>query len=216
MSRYPYGLSPDITPTSSPSKLTKAQKSRARREPSGVFSLFSPPQIQQFREAFALIDHDGDGIVSEQDLKHIFSSLGISPSRSTLDQLLADRPGDRRGSLGGIHSRIASAESADGGGGGTDRGITFPMFLTMMGEHLYDFDAEAELLAAFECFDESDSGFVKCDEIRKWLGDVGERMDEHEIDKFLKGPFTRNGQFNYREWVKVLRINTDNEETDSQ
>lgn len=79
MSRYPYGLSPDITPTSSPSKLTKAQKSRARREPSGVFSLFSPPQIQQFREAFGLIDHDGDGIVSEQDLKHIFSSLGASP-----------------------------------------------------------------------------------------------------------------------------------------
>ena len=76
MSRYPYGLSPDITPTSTPTKLTKAQKSRARREPSGVFSLFSPPQIQQFREAFALIDHDGDGIVSEQDLKHIFSSLG--------------------------------------------------------------------------------------------------------------------------------------------
>ncbi|KAI0652431.1 EF-hand protein [Trametes meyenii] len=213
MSRYPYGLSPDITPTSSPSKLTKAQKSRARREPSGVFSLFSPPQIQQFREAFALIDHDGDGIVSEQDLKHIFSSLGISPSRSTVDQLLADRPGDRRGSLGGgAHSRMASAESD----GGTDRGITFPMFLTMMGEHLYDFDAEQELLEAFECFDEADSGFVKCDEIRKWLGDVGERMDEHEIDKLLKGPFTRNGQFNYREWVKVLRINTDPEEPDSQ
>ena len=78
MSRYPYGLSPDITPTSTPSKLTKAQKSRARREPSGVFSLFSPPQIQQFREAFSLIDHDGDGIVAEQDLKHIFSSLGAS------------------------------------------------------------------------------------------------------------------------------------------
>ena len=55
------------------------------------------------------------------------------------------------------------------------------MFLTMMGEHLYDFDAESELLAVFECFDEADSGFVKCDEIRKWLGDVGERMDEHEV-----------------------------------
>lgn len=55
------------------------------------------------------------------------------------------------------------------------------MFLTMMGEHLYDFDADSELLAAFECFDEGDSGFVKCDEIRKWLGDVGERMDDVEV-----------------------------------
>lgn len=75
MSRF---LSPDITPQSTPTKLSKSQKSRARREPSGVFSLFQPPQIQQFREAFSLIDHDGDGVVSEQDLKHIFTSLGAS------------------------------------------------------------------------------------------------------------------------------------------
>ena len=78
-----------------------------------------------------------------------------------------------------MHARAAALEPADGGAG--DRGITFPMFLTMMGEHLYDFDAESELLAAFECFDEGDTGFVKCDEIRKWLGDVGERMDEVEV-----------------------------------
>ncbi|KAH9951000.1 EF-hand protein [Amylocystis lapponica] len=194
MSRYPDLLSPDITPTSTPSKLTKSQRSRQRREPSGVFSLFSPPQIQH-----------------EQDLKHIFASLGITPSRTMIDDLLADRPGDRRGS--GVHSRLPSFE-ADAAG---DRGITFPMFLTMMGEHLYDFDTEAELLAAFECFDENDTGFVKCDEIRRWLGDVGERMDQKEIDKLLKGPFTdRQGNFNYREWVKVLRINTDNDEADSQ
>ena len=62
-----------------------------------------------------------------------------------------------------------------------DRGINFTMFLTMMGERLFQFDAEPELIEAFECFDEADSGFVKCDEIRKWLGDVGERMDEHEV-----------------------------------
>ena len=82
MSRYSGFLSPDITPQSSPSKLTKAQKSRQRREPSGVFSLFQPPQVQQFREAFSLMDHDSDGVVSEQDLKHIFTSLGASPSPS--------------------------------------------------------------------------------------------------------------------------------------
>lgn len=63
-----------LTPTSTPSKLK--QRSRARREPSGVFALFQTPQIQQFKEAFSLIDQDGDGIVSEQDLKGIFASLG--------------------------------------------------------------------------------------------------------------------------------------------
>lgn len=55
------------------------------------------------------------------------------------------------------------------------------MFLTMMGEHLYDFDTEQELLGAFECFDENDSGFVKADEMRKWLSESGERMDQSEV-----------------------------------
>jgi myosin regulatory light chain 12 len=80
-----------------------------------------------------------------------------------LDGLLNDRPG--------AHKTDASE----------DRGINFTMFLTMMGEHLFEFDPEPELLEAFECFDESDSGFVKCDEIRRWMADVGERMDTREV-----------------------------------
>jgi myosin regulatory light chain 12 len=42
--------------------------------------LFQPPQVQQFKEAFSLIDQDGDGIVTEEDLKRIFASLGQFPS----------------------------------------------------------------------------------------------------------------------------------------
>jgi len=38
--------------------------------------LFQAAQIQQFKEAFQLIDHDKDGWVNESDLKEIFSSLG--------------------------------------------------------------------------------------------------------------------------------------------
>ena len=72
MSKYPDYLTANVTP----SKLSKGQKSRARREPSGVFSLFQAPQIQQFKEAFQLIDHDKDGWVNESDLKEIFASLG--------------------------------------------------------------------------------------------------------------------------------------------
>ncbi|PFH54858.1 hypothetical protein AMATHDRAFT_52859 [Amanita thiersii Skay4041] len=199
MSRYPDHLSVNPAPT----KLGKSPKSRARREPSGVFSLFQASQIQQFKEAFQLIDHDKDGWVSETDLKEIFSSLGITPSRQTLDELLSARPG--------THGRSNSLEESV-----SDRGINFTMFLTMMGERLFEFDTEAELLEAFESFDENDSGFVKVDEMKKWLSEVGERMDQREIDKFLKGPFTdRQGNFNYREWVKVLRVNVDDEETES-
>ncbi|KAG8897422.1 hypothetical protein FRB99_008162 [Tulasnella sp. 403] len=186
-SRYPNSIASTLSPS------IKSAKSRARREPSGVFSLFQTAQIQQFKEAFSLIDQDGDGMVTEADLKNTFSNLGITPTRRMMDDLLTDRPG---------------GESADD----KDRGVNFTMFLTMMGEHLLELDSEQELLEAFECFDENDEGKVKCEELRKWLGEVGERMDDEEIDRLLKGPFTdRQGYFNYREWVKVLRVNGEDE-----
>lgn len=62
-----------------------------------------------------------------------------------------------------------------------DRGVNFTMFLTMMGEHLLELDSEAELLEAFACFDEGDEGKVKCDDMRKWLSEVGERMNQHDV-----------------------------------
>ena len=81
MSRYPDYLSPNVTPAKG---FSKSPKSRTRREPSGVFSLFQPTQIQQFKEAFQLIDHDKDGWVNEGDLKEIFSSLGRKKNNYSL------------------------------------------------------------------------------------------------------------------------------------
>lgn len=70
--KYPSSLAPDTQPPG----ISRGQRSRSRREPSGAFQLFQAPQIQQFKEAFSLIDQDGDGIVSEKDLKSVFTNLG--------------------------------------------------------------------------------------------------------------------------------------------
>jgi myosin regulatory light chain 12 len=85
-----------------------------------------------------------------------------------MEELLTSRPGE--GS-----SQPTSTEDS------RDRGVNFAMFLTMMSEHLFEFDAEAELLEAFSSFDESDSGMVRCDEIRKWLSESGDRMSQGEV-----------------------------------
>ena len=71
--RYPSSLAPDAPPPAA----ARGQRSRSRREPSGAFQLFQAPQIQQFKEAFSLIDQDGDGIISEKDLKAVFANLGM-------------------------------------------------------------------------------------------------------------------------------------------
>ena len=51
----------------------------------------------------------------------------------------------------------------------------------MMGEHLLELDPEHELLEAFACFDEGDKGVVQVSEMRRWLGELGDRMDDKEV-----------------------------------
>lgn len=47
------------------------------REPSGgAYTMFTPQQVKQFKEAFNMIDQDGDGRVTEEDLKVMLSNLG--------------------------------------------------------------------------------------------------------------------------------------------
>ena len=106
MSKYPDYLSPNATPT----KLGKSQKSRARREPSGVFSLFQAPQIQQFKEAFQLIDHDKDGWVNENDLREIFASLG---EYEECDDHLLNRERNRDLTIEKNDGRVAEGSSWD-------------------------------------------------------------------------------------------------------
>jgi hypothetical protein len=113
MSRYPSHLSPNITPT----KSGKAQKSRARREPSGVFSLFQPQQIQQFKEAFSLIDQDRDGLVGEQDLKDTFTSLGVNSKPSGASE---------HGVLTPLHLRNCAVPRHDGRATHITPGGTWP------------------------------------------------------------------------------------------
>ena len=51
------------------------------REASGAaYTMFTPDQVKQFKEAFNMIDQDGDGRVTEDDLRVMLSNLGTSIS----------------------------------------------------------------------------------------------------------------------------------------
>ena len=45
---------------------------KAKKSGSNIFSLFSQKQIQEFKEAFGIIDCDKDGIITAPDLKKAF------------------------------------------------------------------------------------------------------------------------------------------------
>ncbi|ELK06618.1 Myosin light chain 5 [Pteropus alecto] len=49
---------------------------RAQRASSNVFSNFEQTQIQEFKEAFTLMDQNRDGFIDKEDLKDTYASLG--------------------------------------------------------------------------------------------------------------------------------------------
>lgn len=48
------------------------------RKNSNVFAQFDQKQITELKEAFSFIDQNGDGVVDREDLKEVWTSLGIT------------------------------------------------------------------------------------------------------------------------------------------
>ncbi|XP_045081385.1 myosin light chain 5-like [Coregonus clupeaformis] len=65
---------------------------RAQRASSNVFSMFEQTQIQEFKEAFTLIDQDRDGFIDKEDLKDTFASLGQYFNDTLNGQKYVDTP----------------------------------------------------------------------------------------------------------------------------
>ncbi|KAK7881730.1 hypothetical protein WMY93_030139 [Mugilogobius chulae] len=54
----------------------KTTKKRPQRATSNVFAMFDQSQIQEFKEAFNMIDQNRDGFVDKEDLHDMLASLG--------------------------------------------------------------------------------------------------------------------------------------------
>ncbi|KAI8816531.1 uncharacterized protein EV422DRAFT_287840 [Fimicolochytrium jonesii] len=158
-----------------------SRKKRAVRQNSNIFAMFDQSQIASFKEAFSLIDHDSDGFIDKEDLKDMFASLGYPTDSSTdnmIDAMIAEAPGS----------------------------INFTMFLTLMGEKMSGTDPELEILQAFESFDEGKTGTIDAEVLREYMMSMGDRFTDEEVDIMYKGaPVTGGSEFNYREWVRVLK-----------
>merc|ERR1712170_251378 len=121
---------------------------RAQRATSNVFAMFGQDQIQEFKEAFTMIDQNRDGFVDKDDLHDMLASLGKDPTDDYLEKMMAEAPGP----------------------------INFTMFLTLFGERLQGTDPEDVIKNAFGCFDEENQGVIHEDRLRELLAPMGDRF----------------------------------------
>merc|ERR1712137_498711 len=152
-------------------------KKRAQRATSNVFAMFDQAQIQEFKEAFNMIDQNRDGFVDKENLHDMLASLGKNPTDEYLEGMMNEAPGP----------------------------INFTMFLTLFGERLQGTDPEEVIKNAFGCFDEDMVGALHEDKLRELLTTIGDRFTDDEVDEMFKEAPITKGMFDYNEFTKILK-----------
>ena len=174
-------------------KRPRSRKTPAARHCSNVFALLSQSQISEFKEAFTLIDRDGDGFIQKQDLEDILSSLGHETNDEELEEMLAEAPGN----------------------------INFTMFLTLFGERMNDGETEETLTTAFQCLEQGEmpaaansaavqqqqhSGKIPLASLEQKITRVGEKLSVEEFEAFTKPFLDVQGNFDYRKYLNEIKL----------
>ncbi|CAH2080665.1 unnamed protein product, partial [Thlaspi arvense] len=98
-------------------------------------------QIAEFREAFCLLDKDGDGCITMEELETAIKSLDQNPTEEELQRMINE---------------------VDIDGNGT---IEFGEFLHLMSTKMKESEVEEELKEAFKVFDKDQDGFISAPEV---------------------------------------------------
>merc|ERR1711974_577370 len=139
-------------------KMAKKAGGKKKRSTSNVFSQFEQSQIQEFKEAFQMIDADRNGIITVGDLKATYASLGVRD----LDQDMLD-------------NMCAEAGAP----------INFTIFLNMLADKLHGTDPEDVIVKAFKLFDKDNKGLVHISVLSDVLKSQADRFNDEEMKNFI-------------------------------
>ncbi|TMS21821.1 Myosin regulatory light chain 2, skeletal muscle isoform [Larimichthys crocea] len=104
-------------------KKAKRRQQQGEGGSSNVFSMFEQSQIQEYKEAFTIIDQNRDGIISKDDLRDVLATMGqLNTKNEELEAMVKEASGP----------------------------INFTVFLTMFGEKLKGADPEDVIVSAFK------------------------------------------------------------------
>ena len=120
-------------------------------------------QVAEFSHAFRLLDTDGDGTITREELAGVFSSLGHPVGQDALDEYMARATGSRTGTTISLAQFIAAMERL---------AAAAP-------------SDEDEVRSAFDVFDHDGDGYIDAAELRRVLSAYGETLTDAELDTLM-------------------------------
>ena len=149
---------------------------RRARQNSNVFHMLTKPQIVQLREAFNLLDSDGDSRLTASDITTFMESIGSPLTREEIEELIEEiKPN-----------------------------CNFMMLLTCIGEKMSEINTEREILAALRVFDEKDEGMIESAVLKEWLTEQGDKITGKEYEYLIKGCI-EDGMVDYRKLASKMK-----------
>ena len=145
-------------------------------------------EVRDIKTAFDIFDGDLSGVVDPQELKHAFEQLGFGGQNKFVYQILAELDDDQSG------------------------GIDFAEFLRLATAKLSDKDSRAEVDKVWTSFDINKAvridlfqGKVTTNELKKVAKDLGEDLNDEEIEKiFVKADLDDDGFVTADDFYNIL------------
>ena len=177
---------PAAAPAAETRASSKGSSKKAKRSGSNVFSMFSQTQVAEFKEAFALMDHDKDGIISKSDLRATFDDVGKLSNEKELEEMINEAPGP----------------------------INFTQLLSLFALRMQDSggsDDDEVVIAAFKSFDEN--GTIDGESFRHALTTWGEKFSEKDANEaFDAMEIDDDGRIDTAALIELLTGKEDTEE----
>ncbi|XP_024951770.2 calmodulin-like protein 8 isoform X1 [Citrus sinensis] len=147
-------------------------------------------QIAEFQEAFCMLDGDGDGCITIEELAVAIKSLDQNPTEEELRNMISE---------------------VDVNGNGT---IEFGEFLNLMARKMKENEAQEELKEAFKVFDKDQDGYISPNEwsfmdlqLRHVMMNIGEKVTDEELEQMVReADLDGDGQINYEEFARMMLL----------
>ena len=136
-------------------------------------------QMEEFKQAFALFDKDGNGHVDANELGQVLASLGQIPTEDEINRMIAEVDGDMNGT------------------------IEFAEFLNMMKSKMSRKENEEEIQEAFNAFDVNKNGIINAKSLQKAFKSMNETFTDEEIQEMIN-VVGNNGEVNFNQFKNMM------------
>nr|XP_040226485.1 myosin regulatory light chain 2, atrial isoform [Anopheles coluzzii] len=127
------------------------------------------PKVYELKKAFCLFDLDGDGVISEQDLKNTFLTLGVDKSEYDIDKMFE----------------------------GVVQPLNLDVFLLLMLQRANGLAPQDVMVGAFRMWDKANTGFIDKERFVHDITTYGDRFTLAEANEAVDDAvITRGPQLN--------------------